>query len=382
MPTIGVCTSAMQANIQAFLTRLRETSNANIKFVQLPYNAVGSYPLDSRTMDGIILCHSIHNRRFGITDVMDALYDEFLPNARRVFGRDNVAVIGHDFKWPFGDVQSGKGHARVKETHMASFRVKQPTTFQCSGLALICGRLDERVEMDEDDLQMLQEFVDSVKSVPLFSKERQPADRRAILFALVSPLILFALVLSLILFVLMIVLLATDWLDTAGKVLMTMLLVALLVPHVSWIIMHAVCTNGRRELGGSEFVDSVKPVPLFSNENQASHRRDIFFASASSFTLSILMIVLLATDWLDTAGKVTVTIVIEVVVVVPERSYLIMQVHFVVYTSSNRENHWYTCKWWLAPLRFWRHVSVSLFNFLRSLRSSSSTEYTSVPSMA
>ncbi|XP_072181595.1 uncharacterized protein [Diadema setosum] len=289
MPTIGVCTSALETSIQALLTHLRETSNANIKFVKLPYNDVGSYRLDSMNVDGIILCHSIHNRRFGITDVMDALYDEFLPNARRVFGRDNVAVIGHDFKWPFGDVQSGEGHPRVKETHMASFRVKQPTTFQCSGLALICGRLEERVEMDVDDLQMLQEFVDGVKP------------RRY---------------------------------ET----------------HTS----------------------------LVNNENQASHRRDIFFASASSFTLSILMIVLLATDWLNDAGKVTVTIVI-VVVVVPEGSYLIMQ---VVYTNGNRENHWYTCKWWLAPLRFWGHVSVSLFNFLRSLRSSSSTEYTSVLSMA
>ncbi|XP_071491312.1 uncharacterized protein [Diadema antillarum] len=243
MITIGVCTSAMETNIGALLTRLRETSNANIKFVELPYNDVGSFPLGSVKVDGIILCHSIHNRRFAITDVMDALYDEFLPRAARVFGKDNVAVIGHDFKWPLGEGESVEGHAREKEKNMTSFRVKQPTTFQCSGFALICGRLDERVEMDEDDWQMLQQFVVNVKPVPLFGNEMQPADRRAILFALV---------LSLILFVLMIVLLATDWLDTAGKVLMTMLLVALLVPHVSWIIMHAVCTNGRREQGGSE----------------------------------------------------------------------------------------------------------------------------------
>ncbi|XP_071507184.1 uncharacterized protein [Diadema antillarum] len=158
MPTIGVCTSALETNIQALLTRLRETSNADIKFVQLPYNDVGSYRLDSRNMDGIILCHSIHNRRFAITDVTDALYDEFLPRAMRVFGKDNVAVIVHDFKWPFGDGESVEGHDRVKKTLMTSFK-GQPTTFQCSKLALICGRLDGIIQMDDDDLQLLQEFM-------------------------------------------------------------------------------------------------------------------------------------------------------------------------------------------------------------------------------
>ncbi|XP_071495458.1 uncharacterized protein [Diadema antillarum] len=155
MPTIGVCTSDMETNIQALLTRLRETSNADIKFVKLPYNDVGSYPLDSMNVDGIILCHSKHNRRFALTDVTDALYDGFLSNAKRVFGKDNVAVIGHDFKWPLGDGES------VKETFMERFKREQPTTFQCSRLALICGRLDRIVHMDEDDLQLLQEFMAS-----------------------------------------------------------------------------------------------------------------------------------------------------------------------------------------------------------------------------
>ncbi|XP_072181254.1 uncharacterized protein [Diadema setosum] len=238
MITIGVCTSAMETNIGALLTRLRETSNANIKFVELPYNDVGSYRLDSRNMNGIILCHSIHNRRFAITDVMDALYDEFLPRAMRVFGRDNVAVIGHDFKWPLGEGESGEGHAREKETQMTSFRVKQPTTFQCSGVTLICGRLDGRVEMDADDWQLLQHFVDSVKPIPFLGNEKHVADRREIFFALV---------LSICLFVLMVVLLATDWLDDAGKASVTIVILVIEVPEGSWIIMQVVYTNGNRE---------------------------------------------------------------------------------------------------------------------------------------
>ncbi|XP_072181264.1 uncharacterized protein [Diadema setosum] len=160
MPTIGVCTSDIQTNIQALLTRLRETSNADIKFVKLPYNDVGSYPLDSMNVDGIILCHSKHNRGFAITNITDALYNGFLSNAKRVFGKDNVAFIGFDYKWPFGDGESA-GHARVKETRMAHLKSTQPTIFECSKHALICGRLDERVEMDEDDWQLLREFTDN-----------------------------------------------------------------------------------------------------------------------------------------------------------------------------------------------------------------------------
>ncbi|XP_072181284.1 uncharacterized protein [Diadema setosum] len=182
MPTIGVCTSDMETNIQALLTRLREISNADIKFVKLPYNDVESYPLDSMNVDGIILCHSKHNRRFAITDVTDALYDGFLSNAKRVFGKDNVAVIGHDFKWPFGDGESVEGHARVKKTRMACLEFKQPTAFQCSRLVLICGRLDGRVEMDEDDWQMLQHFVVKFKPRPLFGIENLTAHGRTVLW--------------------------------------------------------------------------------------------------------------------------------------------------------------------------------------------------------
>ena len=63
-------------------------------------------------------------------------------------GKEYVAVVVHDFPWPL-HVQtshqeySPENHANIKKAHMESFRVRQPTTFKCSNLAMICGKLDQ-----------------------------------------------------------------------------------------------------------------------------------------------------------------------------------------------------------------------------------------------
>ncbi|XP_041458931.1 uncharacterized protein LOC121410727 [Lytechinus variegatus] len=156
--TIGICTSALKSNIEAFINKVKSFPNVAVKFIQLPYNDLDSFRLSSEGLDGVILCHSINNRRFAITDVMDALYDKFLHHVQNKFGKENVCVIAHDFPWPMGPTGSAN-HTKVKETYMDSFQRNQSTTFKCSKLAIICGSLDKHVEVDETDWKHLQNFV-------------------------------------------------------------------------------------------------------------------------------------------------------------------------------------------------------------------------------
>ena len=89
---IAVCSSAQQTNIQGLLDELHNLDKfkgvLRFEFVQLPYNDLDNYRLriGEGHLIGLILCHSIHNRRFAITDVLDALYDKFLPHARDLLG--------------------------------------------------------------------------------------------------------------------------------------------------------------------------------------------------------------------------------------------------------------------------------------------------------
>ncbi|XP_072177280.1 uncharacterized protein [Diadema setosum] len=158
MSTLGVCTSSGNSSIHGLLSKLdRGIRGLRFRFINLPNKALENYKLPADEIDGLILCHSIHNRRFSITDVPDALYNEFLRHAAKKFGRSNVAVIAHDFKWPLSS-EDPSGHSRLKETRMANFRTKQPTVFKLCSLAIICGRLDKMVEMDAEDWNQLEAF--------------------------------------------------------------------------------------------------------------------------------------------------------------------------------------------------------------------------------
>ncbi|XP_071495457.1 uncharacterized protein [Diadema antillarum] len=161
---IGVCSSARQDNVSGLLSRLNRLPKVEALFVELPYNDLDKFRLPRGRLHGIILCHSIHNRRFAITDVTDALYNKFLPHAKDTLGKQNVAVIGHDFSWPLSkeDAQSGISHSQKKRNQMAAFEIQQPTAFDCSSLAMVCGRLDANWEMDPEDWESLLSFVTNV----------------------------------------------------------------------------------------------------------------------------------------------------------------------------------------------------------------------------
>eukprot|EP00057_Strongylocentrotus_purpuratus_P021867 XP_011676341.1 PREDICTED: uncharacterized protein LOC100891260 isoform X3 [Strongylocentrotus purpuratus] len=157
--TIGICTSALRSNIKALIAKVSCLTNVTVRFIELPYNGLDSFRLSSAGLDGVIICHSINNRRFAITDVMDALYDKFLPHVKQELGKGNVYVVAHDFPWPMTSTGSSKDHAKIKESHMVNFRSNQPTTFECCDLAMICGKLDHQVDMDKEDWTQLEAFV-------------------------------------------------------------------------------------------------------------------------------------------------------------------------------------------------------------------------------
>ncbi|XP_071495468.1 uncharacterized protein [Diadema antillarum] len=145
MAVIGVCDSGQESSIKSLLHELRDLSSRSggeVRFIQLPYSDLDSFELARGIVDGIILCHSIHNRRFSITDVDDALYDKFLP--------------------------------RMAETFC--FRIKQPATFECSKLAITCGRLDSTLEIDIEDRENLAVFLQNVQL-----RTREPRKRKSLL---------------------------------------------------------------------------------------------------------------------------------------------------------------------------------------------------------
>ncbi|XP_071495469.1 uncharacterized protein [Diadema antillarum] len=161
---IGVCDSGQESSIKNLLHELRDLSSRSggeVRFIQLPYSDLDSFELARGTVDGIILCHSIHNRRFSITDVDDALYDKFLPCMAETYGKNNVAVIVYDFPWHTH--RGSEERSSIHHVRMATFRIKQPTTFECSKLAITCGRLDTTLEIDIEDRENLAVFVQNVQ---------------------------------------------------------------------------------------------------------------------------------------------------------------------------------------------------------------------------
>lgn len=82
-------------------------------------------------------------------------------------GRDSVCVFAHDFKWPMGPVGPPRNdHATIKDTYMDRFRSNQPTTFECCKLAMICGRLNEQVDIDREDWEQLEVFLHQCRVHP------------------------------------------------------------------------------------------------------------------------------------------------------------------------------------------------------------------------
>ncbi|XP_071476303.1 uncharacterized protein [Diadema antillarum] len=155
--SISVCTSASSANVQGLIDEMRSRFRdivADVDYFKLPYNDIDKFSVADSGIDVMLLCHSIHNRRFAITDVTDALYQKFLPKAARVVGKSRVGVIVHDM--PKDKFDRPDVYAR----EMNVFRRQQPKTFKNSALAMIAGKLDFKpVEIIPDDWARLEGFV-------------------------------------------------------------------------------------------------------------------------------------------------------------------------------------------------------------------------------
>ena len=61
-----------------------------------------------------------------------------------------IVIIAHDFPPESDD---------IRRIRMTAFRTQQPTVFKYADLAMICGRLDDQVEMMEEDWQTLKEYL-------------------------------------------------------------------------------------------------------------------------------------------------------------------------------------------------------------------------------
>eukprot|EP00057_Strongylocentrotus_purpuratus_P024513 XP_011678987.1 PREDICTED: triadin-like [Strongylocentrotus purpuratus] len=166
--SISVCTSAYDYNVQGLVSFLKDIMKdqpeliKEVKFHALPYNDLDHYtfPKD-HPVDVMLLCHSINNRRFAITDVMDALYDKYLPYCARVVGKNKMGVIVHDFEDMRETVQSSR---------MSSFRYKQPKAFETTSLQIICGLFEKEGkdlnQMLKADREKLPVFLKNASTCP------------------------------------------------------------------------------------------------------------------------------------------------------------------------------------------------------------------------
>nr|XP_054773363.1 uncharacterized protein LOC129281453 [Lytechinus pictus] len=153
---VAICSGSLPRNVEGLKQQINtEMSDLveNVRYESLPYNVSDLDKFDFDGIDVMILCHSIDNRRFSITNVTDSLYDGFLKRAKNHLGKSKVGVIAHDFSED--DLTSDK-----LSTKMASFLYTQPTTYQCASLVLIGGQLaKEPVQLSKAQLDTLRQFL-------------------------------------------------------------------------------------------------------------------------------------------------------------------------------------------------------------------------------
>ena len=95
--TVTIATSSLTSGVDALLLELRTLRNReaglikDVKVLQLPYSGLEKYRF-TEEVDVLILCHSIENRRFAITNVVDSLYDEFLTYCCKNLGKSLIPV--------------------------------------------------------------------------------------------------------------------------------------------------------------------------------------------------------------------------------------------------------------------------------------------------
>ncbi|XP_030828931.1 uncharacterized protein LOC115919398 [Strongylocentrotus purpuratus] len=135
----------------------------------------------------MLLCHSIKNRRFAITDVMDALYTGFLPRATREIGKAKVGVIVHDMS------MENILDDRKYEEKMESFRRQQPTTFKNAAMVFISGQLaDSPPQLGPGNWTELRTFIAKA------SRLSEAPPHKALREVLLPAFLIFAIIVALI----------------------------------------------------------------------------------------------------------------------------------------------------------------------------------------
>ncbi|XP_071476297.1 uncharacterized protein [Diadema antillarum] len=133
--TVTVGTTGGSDRVAGLIALLRDMDDVveSVNYREIPYNVRDMSQFEFDDMDVFILCHSITNRRLSITDVHDALYDDLLKRACRKLDKENVIIVGYDFKDSElkGDVFASKLNA---------FKIQQPTACEKSSAVLFAGQ--------------------------------------------------------------------------------------------------------------------------------------------------------------------------------------------------------------------------------------------------
>nr|XP_054752491.1 uncharacterized protein LOC129258067 [Lytechinus pictus] len=171
---VCVCSCSSSETLAGLIRQIKDDMSdvvANVRFETLPYNIIDMDTFDFNGIDVLLLCHSIENRRFSLTNVTDALYDGFLPKARKYVGMSKVGVIAYDF--------SKEMLTEENLTYqMESFRNNQETTFRNSSVVLIGGQLNQvPIELNQDQLNELKTFFRFATS-PLAEEKAEVCLRR------------------------------------------------------------------------------------------------------------------------------------------------------------------------------------------------------------
>ncbi|XP_054750362.2 uncharacterized protein LOC129256102 [Lytechinus pictus] len=166
---VVVCSCSVSNNVEGLISQIKDDMSdvvANVRFETLPYNIIDMDTFEFNGIDVLLLCHSIENRRFSLTNVTDALYDGFLPKARMHLGKSKIGVIAHDF--PTYELTPDR-----IESRMESFRHAQETTFNHSSLVLIGGQFSHHpIELQRDQINKLKWFFHKAANPPMLESFR------------------------------------------------------------------------------------------------------------------------------------------------------------------------------------------------------------------
>ena len=84
-----VCSGSHSDTVQGLIQQIEKDMTdvvGSVRFQTLPFNMRNMDAFDFSGIDVLLLCHSIDNRGFSLTNVIGALYDNFLPMAKKFVG--------------------------------------------------------------------------------------------------------------------------------------------------------------------------------------------------------------------------------------------------------------------------------------------------------